>query len=218
MFFIAFSPTFLLWWHAPLLHSVLLLAYYFPLNILILFDAVALYNYCFLFAEIKNSHKFAKTILLITMDYLNSKRRVSTVDCFLAIIFVLIIILVFVQVFCRYVFNAAPSWTEEIAKYLFVWMTFVGAAAAFRDNIHIGVDFFVSLLPASAGKFMGIVDKVLVVSVSAVLTVIGVFWTVDVWGMLSPAVGLPIALVLYAALPVGSALIVYYGIMNKKEQ
>ena len=40
--FIVFSPAFLLWWHAPLLHSVLLLAYYFPLNILILFDAVAL--------------------------------------------------------------------------------------------------------------------------------------------------------------------------------
>ena len=42
-FFIVFSPAFLLWWHAPPpLHSVLLLAYYFPLNILILFDAVAL--------------------------------------------------------------------------------------------------------------------------------------------------------------------------------
>ena len=41
-FFIVFSPTFLLWWHAPILHSVLLMAYYIPLNILILFDAVAL--------------------------------------------------------------------------------------------------------------------------------------------------------------------------------
>ena len=40
--FIVFSPAFLLWWHAPLLHSVLLLAYYIPLNILILFNAVAL--------------------------------------------------------------------------------------------------------------------------------------------------------------------------------
>ena len=48
-FFIVFSPAFLLWWHAPPLHSVLLLAYYFPLNILILFDAVALkinWPYC----------------------------------------------------------------------------------------------------------------------------------------------------------------------------
>ena len=42
VFFIVFSPTFLLWWHAPILHSVLLMAYYIPLNILILFDAVAL--------------------------------------------------------------------------------------------------------------------------------------------------------------------------------
>lgn len=42
-FFIVFSPAFLLWWHAPILHSVLLMAYYIPLNILILFDAVALF-------------------------------------------------------------------------------------------------------------------------------------------------------------------------------
>ena len=44
VFFIVFLPAFLLWWHAPLLHSVLLPAYYIPLNILILFDAVALAN------------------------------------------------------------------------------------------------------------------------------------------------------------------------------
>lgn len=146
----------------------------------------------------------------------DDKQKTGIIDYVLALILILIIALIFIQVFWRYVFNAAPSWTEEIAKYLFVWMTFIGAAIAFRDNVHIGVDFFVSVLPAPVRKFMSALDKILIIVVSLVLAVVGFFWTVDSWGMLSPAAGLQIALALYAALPVGAILTVYYGIRNKK--
>ena len=47
----------------------------------------------------------------------DDKQKTGIIDYVLALILILIIALIFIQVFWRYVFNAAPSWTEEIAKY-----------------------------------------------------------------------------------------------------
>ena len=127
-------------------------------------------------------------------------------------IFSLIVILIFTQVLFRYIFNNSLNWTEELAKYLFVWMTFIGAAGAFKDHIHIGVDFFVDLLPSRYKHWASILDVILITLFSGFATVVGYMWTVDVWGTLSPAVELPISIVLYAAFPTGSAIICIMGI------
>jgi len=54
---------------------------------------------------------------------------------------------VFTQVFTRYVMNDAAGWTEEIARYLLVAVTFLGGAMAIRRNTHIQVDFVYRFLP-----------------------------------------------------------------------
>ena len=68
-------------------------------------------------------------------------------DRLLALILGSLVVIMFIQVFCRYVLNNSLSWSEELTKYLFVWMTFLGGALCLRDKIHIGVDYFVSFLP-----------------------------------------------------------------------
>lgn len=142
--------------------------------------------------------------------------KTNLIDLFLGILFCLIVILIFTQVLFRYLLNNSLNWTEELAKYLFVWMTFIGAACAFKDKIHIGVDFFVGLLPLKYQRYMRMADIVLISFFSACATIIGYMWTIDVWGTLSPALELPIALVLYAAFPTGSALICILGIRQIK--
>jgi TRAP-type C4-dicarboxylate transport system permease small subunit len=140
--------------------------------------------------------------------------KANSIDLLLGILLCLIVILIFIQVLFRYLLNNSLNWTEELAKYLFIWMIFIGAACVFKDKIHIGVDFFVSLLPLKYQRYMHVVDLVLITLFSACSAVIGYMWTIDVWGTLSPALELPIALLLYAAFPTSSAIICILGIMQ----
>jgi TRAP-type C4-dicarboxylate transport system permease small subunit len=48
--------------------------------------------------------------------------------------------IVILQVFCRYALNHSLFWSEELARYLLVWLTFVGATVAYHRNMHPGVD------------------------------------------------------------------------------
>ena len=68
---------------------------------------------------------------------------------------------VFYQVFTRYVLNDAAGWTEEIARYLLIAVTFLGGAMAVRRNTHIQVDFVYRFLPRAAGRVLSLlVDAV----------------------------------------------------------
>ncbi|MEQ8356170.1 MAG: TRAP transporter small permease [Kiloniellaceae bacterium] len=66
---------------------------------------------------------------------------------------------VFLQFFSRYVLNDSIGWTEEIARYLLITVTFVGATLAVRKNSHIAVEFFYRYLPGPWGRaFSTLVD------------------------------------------------------------
>ncbi len=52
----------------------------------------------------------------------------------------LMAILVFGNVVLRYLFNTGITWSEEAARFLFVWLTFLGAVGALNENQHLGVD------------------------------------------------------------------------------
>ncbi len=54
--------------------------------------------------------------------------------------------LVFGNVFMRYAFNSGFSVSEELSRWLFVWLTFLGAIVALRDNGHLGTDMLVGRL------------------------------------------------------------------------
>lgn len=50
------------------------------------------------------------------------------------------VIVIFMQVVMRYVFNNSLSWSEEFARYLFVWFSWIGVSAGFKDNEHLRVE------------------------------------------------------------------------------
>ena len=61
---------------------------------------------------------------------------------------------VFYQFFTRYVLGNSASWTEEIARYLLIIVTFIGSSMAVRRNTHIQVEFVYRYLPAAAGRVL----------------------------------------------------------------
>jgi TRAP-type transport system small permease protein len=69
-------------------------------------------------------------------------------------IFWLLGLTVLYQFFTRYALNDSAAWTEEIARYLLIIVTFLGASMAVRRNTHIQVEFVYRYLPAAAGRVL----------------------------------------------------------------
>lgn len=76
-------------------------------------------------------------------------------------------IIVFLQFFTRYVLGNSFSWTEEIARYLLVGLTFIGAAGVAMRGEHIGLTYFRDLLPARARHVVEIAVGLLAVALLA---------------------------------------------------
>ena len=67
-------------------------------------------------------------------------------------------ILVAWQVFCRYVLNDSPSWTEPGAVMLMSWFIFLGAAVGVRENYHLGFDVLLYVLPKAGKKWLRMIS------------------------------------------------------------
>ena len=74
----------------------------------------------------------------------------------------MMVVLVFGNVVLRYAFNSGITVSEEVARWLFVWMTFVGAVLALRNHAHLGVDTLVSRLPPLAKRACFLASNLLI--------------------------------------------------------
>ncbi|MDF1587023.1 TRAP transporter small permease [Marinimicrococcus flavescens] len=68
------------------------------------------------------------------------------------VLFWILATVVFVQFFTRYVLNDSLAWTEEVARYLLIAVTFLGATIAVKKNTHIHVEFFYRYLKGRASR------------------------------------------------------------------
>ena len=67
-------------------------------------------------------------------------------EAVMALLLAAMVVLVFGNVVLRYVFNSGITISEELSRWLFVWMTFLGAVVALKDNGHLGTDMVVGQL------------------------------------------------------------------------
>ncbi|MBR0573117.1 MULTISPECIES: TRAP transporter small permease [Pasteurellaceae] len=70
----------------------------------------------------------------------------KTIEILVVTILGVMALLVFLNVVLRYGFNSSINITEEVSRYLFIWLTFLGAILAFNDNQHVKVTLFVDKL------------------------------------------------------------------------
>ena len=66
------------------------------------------------------------------------------------------------QVFCRYVLNDSPSWTEPGSVMLMSWFIFLGAAVGVRENIHLGFDVLLYVLPKGGKRVLRMISDVVI--------------------------------------------------------
>src|SRR4051794_6825186 len=79
----------------------------------------------------------------------------------IALFLAIMLVLVFGNVVLRYAFNSGITVSEEISRWLFVWLTFLGAIVAMREHGHLGVDTLVKRLPVLGKKFCLILSQIL---------------------------------------------------------
>jgi len=121
--------------------------------------------------------------------------------CFMgALLFVL-----FLQVFTRYVLNDPLSWTEEAARYIYVYIVFLGASAAISDRTHVGIDYFAKALPVRAQWALSAGVNLLVLSALALLAYWGWRAAMRQWNMPMVVLDIPYTWV-YLVVPVTAVL------------
>ncbi|NRP72956.1 Sialic acid TRAP transporter small permease protein SiaQ [Ensifer psoraleae] len=71
------------------------------------------------------------------------------------------------QVFCRYVLNDSPNWTEPGAVMLMSWFIFLGAAVGVRENYHLGFDVLLYVVPKSGKKWLRMISDLVALAFGA---------------------------------------------------
>lgn len=79
-------------------------------------------------------------------------RICRAIELLIAAALAVMVLLVFGNVVLRYAFNSGIAVSEEVSRWLFVWLCFLGAVVALRDGAHLGTDMLVSRLPLAGKK------------------------------------------------------------------
>lgn len=127
-------------------------------------------------------------------------------DLLLGVMLLVLVSTLVYQVFGRYVLDKAPGWSEELARFLIVWIALVGSARVLRQNGHIAVSVLVDALPRGVKGLVLAIRDLAVLFAVYILVAYGLDFALLFGRQLSPAFEVPMTLP-YSALPVGGALI-----------
>jgi TRAP-type C4-dicarboxylate transport system permease small subunit len=119
-------------------------------------------------------------------------------------------------VFSRYLLGEQSRWTEELAIYLLVWVSLLGASLAYAQRAHLGVDYLVERLDPAARKLAHGLAELLVMAFAVYVLMFGggqlVTKTLES-GQVSPALGVSMAYV-YLAAPISGVFFLLFASEN----
>ena len=117
------------------------------------------------------------------------------------------------QVFTRFVLKSPSTWTEELAVFMLIWVSLLGAAVALNRGVHLGIDYFVGKLSPRKKLYTEIFAFMCISIFSLTVMVIG---GIDLVGstlkleQMSPALGIKVGYV-YLAVPISGFFLVLYS-------
>lgn len=119
-------------------------------------------------------------------------------------------------VFSRYVMGEQAKWSEELARFLLIWVALIGAAVAFGQKAHLGVDYFVGKLEPSVRKSTALFSHSIVLFFAITIFIYGggrVVYDALLLEQMTPALGWKMGYV-YLALPVAGCFMTLFTIEN----
>ena len=123
------------------------------------------------------------------LDFLDNKLEMSICIVLMCVLSVVL----FIQVFYRYVLQNSLSWSEELARYCFVWLVYMGIPYGCKIMRHIKIDAGLYLFPKKARKYVVILGDVIFFIFA--LVIVYYAWGLEqkqiMFGQLSPAMQIP---------------------------
>ncbi len=141
------------------------------------------------------------------------KKIIALLDFIQVSLFAGLVGLSFVSVFSRYIFNFSLTWAEELTRYMFVWLVYLGAALCVRRRKHIVMDIVITELKGMPKKILSILNNLIMLAFVCVLAVQGFRMMPILSTQTSTALQLPMSFI-YAAIPVGSVLMAFYLVLD----
>ena len=114
--------------------------------------------------------------------------------------------IVFANVSLRYLTNYSIPWAEEVARYMMVWMTFIGAGLTLRYGGHVAITNLMETMSPRVQRILRAVIALALLAFFAVMIWVGYNYAMRMRFQLTPATRIPFSYV-YAAIPVGFALL-----------
>ena len=134
------------------------------------------------------------------------------IDAAAIVAFTGIFLCVFLQVILRYVFNSPMTWSEELARYLFIWCAFLGWLIASRRNSHLAMSFALERLPRRAQAAIGVLIQLATLLFAWILGRSGARLVANNWDVENVAVPFNLGVV-YLIEPVAAAAIAAYAFL-----
>ena len=125
----------------------------------------------------------------------------------IGVLMILMVAVMFYQVVLRYCFNKSNIWSEEITRYMFVYVSLLGSFVAIRKNSHLKVDFFVGLLKGKAYRYFTLLTSIGVLGFLIYLTPLAYNLSMNTMKCESPGLKLPMGYG-YLAVPIGCVLMI----------
>jgi TRAP-type transport system small permease protein len=116
-------------------------------------------------------------------------------EVLIALALALMVVLVFGNVVLRYGFNSGITVSEEVSRWLFVWVTFLGAIVALKEHGHLGSDMLVSRLPTLGKKICLVVGQLLMLYITWLIFKGSLDQARINWDVAAPVTGATLALV-----------------------
>jgi TRAP-type transport system small permease protein len=133
----------------------------------------------------------------------------KAIEAVIAFFLAVMVVLVFGNVVLRYGFNSGITLSEEVSRWLFIWMTFLGAVVALREHGHLGVDMVVQKLPPFGKKVCLAIGHVVMLYIVWLLFQGSLAQTRINWDVTAPVTGASMAVVYTSGIvfSVGAAFI-----------
>jgi len=116
-----------------------------------------------------------------------------------------LVVVVVASVLFRYILLSPLSWSEEVGRYVMIWLGFLAASIALRQGLHVGVDFVVQLARPRIAAYLRGLARAATAGFLLIVMGYGFFLVTNLWEQWSPVMGIRMTWP-YLAIPVGSLL------------